>query len=108
MSEMGRPAIRLPSGYRKDEVIEVKTRIEHPNENGRRKYMDQGYVPPQYVESIEAFYGDERVLEMQCSSAISQNPYFAFGLRVTKSAPLKVVWKDTKGMRFEQTVQVQV
>ena len=108
MEAIGRPAIRLPNEYLKGEVIEVKTRLNHPNDNGRRKYMDQGYIPAHYVTTIEAFYGDERVLAIQCSGAISQNPYFAFALRATHSAPLKVVWKDTQGLTFEQTVQVQV
>jgi sulfur-oxidizing protein SoxZ len=108
MDIFGRPAIRLPSSYRKGEVIEVKTRLNHPNYNGRRKYMDLGYNPAHYVETLEAFYGEERVLVVQCTGAISQNPYFVFALRVTHSAPVKVIWKDTKGQKFEETVQVQV
>ena len=108
MDVIGRPAIRLPREYKKGEVIEVKTRLNHPNHNGRRKYMDQGYIPAHYVTSIEAFYGDERLLSIECSGAIAQNPYFVFAMRATHSAPLKVVWKDTKGRTFEQTADVKV
>ena len=45
MMKTGRRAVRLPrQEFGKDDVIEVKTRIIHPNHNGRHKFEDKGYI----------------------------------------------------------------
>ncbi len=108
MVETGNRAIRLPSRYAKDEVIEVKTRIIHPNHNGRRKYKDEGYIAKYYVRTIEIYYGEDRVISVHASAALSQNPYFTFTLKATRSAPLRVVWVDTRGQEFIETVDISV
>ena len=108
MASRRKTAIRLPRKYAKDEVIEVKTRIIHPNHNGRRAYKDQGYIAEYYVWKIEIFYGDEPIIAINASAALSQNPYFTFALKATRSAPLRVVWVDTQGDQYSDSVDVVV
>ena len=108
MASRRKTAIRLPRKYAKDEVIEVKTRIIHPNHNGRRAYKDQGYIAEYYVWKIEIFYGDEPIITINASAAWSQNPYFTFALKATRSAPLRVVWVDTQGDQYSDSVDVVV
>ena len=109
MPNLGKTAVRLPRGYAKGDIVEVKTRILHPNHNGRRRVPDTDlYIAEYYVNRIDVFYGGERVVGIDTSGAIAQNPYFTFTMRLTHSAPLRVVWKDTKGKVFEDTVEVRV
>jgi len=108
MVKIGRTAIRVPRKYAKDEVIEVKTRIIHPNHNGRRKHKEKGYIAQHYIRSIEAHYSERRVLSLDASAALSQNPYFTFTLKATRSAPLRVVWVDTRGQEYSETVDISV
>lgn len=108
MAKTGSVAIRLPRKYKKDEVVEVKTRIIHPNDNGRRKYRDEGYIAEFYVWKIEVHYGEDLMISMNSSSALSQNPYFTFSLKLTRAAPIRVDWFDTDGQKYTKTVDVEV
>jgi sulfur-oxidizing protein SoxZ len=109
MMKTGRRAVRLPrQGYGKDDVIEVKTRIIHPNHNGRHKYEDKGYIARHFINVIEVYYGDQRIISMDASAGLSQNPYFTFALKATHTAPLRVVWKDTSGEEYSETVDIRV
>ena len=109
MMKTGRRAVRLPrQGYGKDDVIEVKTRIIHPNHNGRHKYEDKGYIARHFINVIEVYYGDQLIISMDASAGLSQNPYFTFALKATHTAPLRVVWKDTSGEEYSETVDIRV
>ena len=109
MLKIGRRAVRLPrQEYAKDDVIEVKTRIIHPNHNGRHKYEDKGYVARHFIDVIEVYYGDQLIISMDASAGLSQNPYFTFALKATHTAPLRVVWKDTHGEEYTETVEIRV
>lgn len=108
MLKIGRRAIRLPRKYAKDEVIEVKTRIIHPNHNGRRKYEDGGYIAEYYIRTIDVYYGEERVIAVNALGGISQNPYFTFTLKATHSAPLRIVWVDTRGQEYTKMIDISV
>ena len=109
MLKIGRRAVRLPrQEYAKDDVIEVKTRIIHPNHNGRHKYEDKGYIARHFIDVIEVYYGDQLIISMDASAGLSQNPYFTFALKATHSAPLRVVWKDTHGEEYTETVEIRV
>jgi sulfur-oxidizing protein SoxZ len=108
MAETGKTLMRLPREYAKGDVIEVRTMLIHPNHNGRRELPEGGYIAEHYVRKIEVFYGETRVLAAHTSSALSQNPYFTFRLKVDQAAPLRVEWEDTKGQRYSHTEQVRV
>lgn len=109
MMKIGRRAVRLPrQEFGKDDVIEVKTRIIHPNHNGRHQYEDKGYIARHFVNVIEVYYGEQRLISLDASAGLSQNPYFTFALKATHSAPLRVVWKDTNGEEYSETVDIVV
>ena len=109
MLKIGRRAVRLPrQEYAKDDVIEVKTRIIHPNHNGRHEYEDKGYIARHFIDVIEVYYGDQRIISMDASAGLSQNPYFTFALKATHTAPLRVIWKDTHGEEYTETVEIRV
>ena len=109
MLKIGRRAVRLHRNeYGKDDVIEVKTRIIHPNHNGRHEHEDKGYIARHFINVIEVYYGNQRIISLDASAGLSQNPYFTFALKATHSAPLRVVWKDTHGEAYIETVEIRV
>ena len=109
MLKIGRRAVRLPRHeYSKDDVIEVKTRIIHPNHNGRHKYEDKGYIARHFINSIDVYFDDQLIISVDASAGLSQNPYFTFALKATHSAPLRVVWKDTNGEEYAEIVDIRV
>jgi sulfur-oxidizing protein SoxZ len=109
MADTGKTLMRLPREYAKGDLIEVKTMVFHPNDNGRKQDPETGqYIAEWYIRSITVLYGDEKVMTVNTSSAISQNPYFTFQLNAVRSAPLRVEWEDSKGGRYTQTADVQV
>jgi len=109
MADVGKTLMRLPREYKRGDVIEVKTMVFHPNDNGRRQDPETGnYIAEWYIRSIQVFYGDEKVMSVQTSSAVSQNPYFTFQLKAERSAALRVEWEDSQGERYTHSLDVSV
>ena len=59
MSDDIKPRLRVPANAKKGEVIEVKTLITHPMENGQRKDADGKLVPRLLVNSLQVTYNDK-------------------------------------------------
>ncbi len=98
-----------PRRYKKGDIISVLTVIIHPMETGMRKDKKTGKViPAHYITDVEVYYGDDRITYMKTTSGLSANPFIEFKLKVDKTAPLKVVWKDNKGDITEKVVQIKV
>ncbi len=109
MARTGKSSVRIiPRKYRKDGIVTVKTRIIHPQQNGRLKDDDGRYIPPHYITGFRALYGGEEVLAIQSSPGISRNPFFNFTLQVTKSAPLKIIWRDNQNNEYSNTVDLKI
>ncbi len=102
-NKFGKALIRLPRNYKKGDVIEVKTVITHPQHTGIGKKAK----PVHYIKNISVYYGDANIASLDTHPSISKDPYFSFKLKVIKSAPLKVVWKDNKDNIFEKSVDVK-
>lgn len=98
-----------PKEYKKDDLVRVDTVIMHPMETGLVKDKDSGkYIAAEYITSVEVFYGEERITNMEIFGAVSANPYISFYVKATKSAPLKIVWKDNKGDVTEKVIEIKV
>jgi hypothetical protein len=53
------------------------------------------------------YYGDDLVSRFRMSSAIADNPLFTLKLRAVKEAPVKVVFVDNYGERWEASTDVK-
>jgi sulfur-oxidizing protein SoxZ len=102
-NKFGKTLIKLPRSYKKGDVIEVKTVITHPQHTGIGKKAK----PRHFINSINVYYGDANIASLDTHASISRDPYFSFKIKVTKSAPLKVIWKDNKGNIFEKSVDIK-
>jgi sulfur-oxidizing protein SoxZ len=108
MAEIGRVRIRVPSAIRPGEVIRVRTLVTHPMEvlqfDKDRKPVPRNY---QFIHRVVATYNGREILQAETTQAVSQNPFFAFPLKVTEPGVLKVTFQDTHGNTFEGTAEIR-
>lgn len=98
-----------PKEYKKDDLLRIDTVIMHPMETGLMKDKESGkYIAAEHITSVEVFYGDEKITWMEVTASVSANPFISFYIKATKSAPLKIVWKDNKGDITEKVIDIKV
>ena len=96
-STQASPRIRLPSGVKAGDIVEVKTLIAHEMESGFRKDAAGNLVPRKILNNFAAQFDGEPVFRAQWQPAISANPFQTFFLRATKSGRLDFAWTDDDG-----------
>jgi sulfur-oxidizing protein SoxZ len=97
-----------PRRYKKGDIVTIQSIIMHPMHTGLVKDKKTGkIIPAHYITDIEVYYGDEKVTWMKVFPSVSANPFIAFKLKVTKAAPLKIIWKDNKGEITEKVVRIK-
>lgn len=109
------PRIRIPhlvkhGRIRAGELVDVQVLIRHPSRTGLAG-RDGRFVQvsePFYLETLEAFYGAERVSWFTMTSALSDDPFITFRLRAERSERLRVVLVNSRGERFEATHPLRV
>jgi sulfur-oxidizing protein SoxZ len=82
----------------KGETTEVKVIISHPMETGRKKDDFGVLIPAHFIQLVTATLNEKPVLEMQCGTGISKNPYLTFYLKEAKlNDKIVVTWFDNLG-----------
>ena len=51
-------------------------------------------------------YGEEQVARFEWTSGVSKDPIVSFTLTADKEAPLTMVWTDSKGGVYRQSVAI--
>jgi sulfur-oxidizing protein SoxY len=88
-------------------LTEAKVIIVHPMTTGRSKNSEGEMVPAHYIQTINASINDKPVLEMQCGTGISKNPYLTFYLTGAKLGDKLVVsWQDNQGLSGQGDIKV--
>ena len=108
MSDDIKPRLRVPANAKKDEVVEVKTLITHPMENGQRKDADGKLIPRLLVNSLAVTYNDKPVMNVRLEPAIAANPYLAFFVKVEESGMLKFTWTDDNKQSWTAESKIEV
>ncbi len=91
-----------PAEGRVDAKREAQIMIRHPNNSGLQ--MDQIsrlYVPAHFVESVKIWQGEELMLTMQGSIAISEDPNIRFTYVPNGAGPFRVEVTDTQNRIFK-------
>jgi sulfur-oxidizing protein SoxZ len=83
----------------KGDVAEVKSLMMHPMETGSRKDPDSGStIPAHHITQLTFANNGEPVMVVDCSTAVSRDPYFSFSFAGAKAGDtLTVGWIDNKG-----------
>jgi sulfur-oxidizing protein SoxZ len=108
MSDDIKPRLRVPANAKKGEVIEVKTLITHPMENGQRKDADGKIIPRLLVNSLAVTYNDKPVMRVRLEPAIAANPYLAFFVKVEETGTLKFTWTDDNKQSWTAESKIEV
>jgi sulfur-oxidizing protein SoxZ len=83
----------------KGDIAEVKSLMMHPMETGARKDPDSGLtIPSHYITQLTFANNGEPVMVVNCSTAVSRDPYFSFSFSGAKPGDtLTVSWVDNTG-----------
>ena len=83
----------------KGDVAEVKSLMTHPMETGSRKDPETGAnIPAHHITQLTFANNGEPVMTVNCSTAVSRDPFFSFSFSGAKPGDtLTVGWVDNKG-----------
>ncbi|MCH8106587.1 MAG: thiosulfate oxidation carrier complex protein SoxZ [Proteobacteria bacterium] len=107
------PRMRVGRRIKKDQVFKVKVRFEHPSFTGLGQVdletspAFNRAIPVSYLRNMLVYYGEDLVSRFSLTSAIADNPLFAFKLKAVKEAPVKVVFINNAGERWEVSKEIK-
>jgi hypothetical protein len=106
------PRMKISRRIKQDEVFKVKVRFDHPSFTGLGMVDENQEAfnrarPSTFIRNMLVYYDGDLVSRFRTSSAIADNPLFTFKLKATKEAPVKVVFVDDQGERWETAVDVK-
>lgn len=88
-------------------VREAQILIRHPNFTGMQyKKGTMDYIDPRFVNELEIWQGEERLMRMTGGFSISENPTFRFKFVDNGAGALRVWMRDTEGAEFTSTFPV--
>jgi len=108
MADDIKPRIRVQNTARKGEVIEVKTLITHPMENGQRKDAAGKVVPRMIVNALKVTYNDKPVMDVKLETAVAANPFMSFFVKVEETGTLKFTWTDDEKNSWTAESKIEV
>jgi sulfur-oxidizing protein SoxZ len=108
MAELTKPRVKVATTAKAGEVIEVKTLIQHPMENGLRKDGAGNTVPQDIINSLTATFAGKEVYRAKLATGTAANPYVSFFVKVPASGDLVLTWTDDQGKSISDTQKIQV
>lgn len=103
-----RPRVRVPRTASVDEVVLVRTLINHPMENGHRIDADGNTVPRHIINRFTCTFNGETVIDMEIEPSLSANPFIEFEARVPESGEFAFTWLDDDGSVYEDSASITV
>jgi len=107
------PRIRVARKIKKDQVFKVKVRFEHPSFTGLGQVDTETNptfnraIPVTFIRNMLVYYGDDLVTRFNMTSAIADNPLLTFKLKAVKEAPVKVIFINNAGERWEVSKDIK-
>ncbi len=106
------PRMKLKRRVDENEIFKVKVRFDHPSFTGlgmvdENEELFNRARPSTFIRNMLVYYDNELVSRFRMSSAIADNPLFTFKLKAVKEAPVKVVFVDDQGERWEASKDVK-
>jgi sulfur-oxidizing protein SoxZ len=103
---IGDARIRIPDRITRGDLIIVNAIVVHPMDTGFFRTAEGQPIPAYFIKDVVVTYGEEQVARFEWTSGVSKDPIVSFTLRADKEAPLSMVWTDTKGGVFRQSVKI--
>lgn len=108
MAELTKPRVKVNNSAKAGEVLEVKTLISHPMENGLRKDSAGNTIPKDTINSLVATFGGKEVFRANLATGTAANPYLSFFFKAGTSGDLVLTWTDDAGKSISDTQKIQV
>jgi sulfur-oxidizing protein SoxZ len=103
---IGDARIRIPDRISRGDLITVNAIVSHPMDTGFFRTADGQPIPAFFIKDVVVTYGEEQVARFEWTSGVSKDPIVSFTLKADKEAPLTMVWTDSKGGVYRQSVNV--
>ena len=103
---IGDARIRIPDRIARGDLIIVNAIVVHPMDTGFFRTAEGQPIPAFFIKDVVVTYGDEPVARFEWTSGVSKDPIVSFTLTADKEAPLTIVWTDSKGGVFRQSVPI--
>jgi sulfur-oxidizing protein SoxZ len=100
--------VSVPDTAKRGEVIEIKTLIMHPMENGFRVFTDGSVIPVHIIQRFTCAYNGEIVFDAEWFTALAANPFFSFFTVATESGTLEFTWYDDDGSVYTESAEIEV
>mgnify|MGYP001570970685 FL=1 len=108
MAEIGQVRIRVPSRITAGEVIKVRSLVVHPMEIVSRdkdgKVIEKKY---NFIHTVIVTFDGKEIMRGEITQAVSENPFFAFPLKVTQPGKLTITFIDTTGKTHEGSAEIK-
>ena len=103
---IGDARIRIPDRIARGDLIIVNAIVVHPMDTGFFRTAEGQPIPAFFIKDVVVTYGDEPVARFEWTSGVSKDPIVSFTLTADKEAPLTMVWTDSKGGVYRQSVAI--
>jgi sulfur-oxidizing protein SoxZ len=103
---IGDARIRIPDRIARGDLIIVNAIVVHPMDTGFFRTVEGQPIPAFFIKHVVVTYGDEPVARFEWTSGVSKDPIVSFTLKADKEAPLTMVWTDSKGGVYRQSVAI--
>jgi sulfur-oxidizing protein SoxZ len=103
---IGDARIRIPDRIARGDLIIVNAIVVHPMDTGFFRTAEGQPIPAFFIKDVVVTYGDEQVARFEWTSGVSKDPIVSFTLKADKEAPLTMVWTDSKGDVYRQSVAI--
>jgi sulfur-oxidizing protein SoxZ len=103
---IGDARIRIPDRIARGDQIIVNAIVAHPMDTGFFRTAEGQPIPAFFIKDVVVTYGDEPVARFEWTSGVSKDPIVSFTLTADKEAPLTMVWTDSKGGVYRQSVAI--
>ncbi len=98
----------VPKEAAKGEIIEIKSLIMHPMENGFRTDTAGTVYPVHIIDTFTCLYNGEEVFRAEWGTGIAANPFFSFFTVATESGKIELVWHDDDGSVYSEASEIEV
>lgn len=104
----GSPSLRADTRARAGTAVAVWAGIKHSSHTGLAERSGRFVQdrPPFFLERMTVYVGDQQVSEFLMTPAVSPDPKFRFFVRAEPGKPVRVVFANNRGERWEATQQL--
>lgn len=105
---MQNPRIALPRRLQANQVIEIRTLINHPMETGLRRNSEGVLLPQNLIKNMQLLLDQQPALEARFYTGTSANPYVRLNLKLAASSKAAFIWQDQQGQNLIEQRELQL